>query len=156
MLAELLSEIQQGRLRTRVPWRFRSKTQIFAGLAMAGVMAAIVWGTLARLESPNATSPTDRARPSAPVHSGDSHTDDVYHVFPQLLSIGPGGESEFAAETTEIDADLDRLESYTAAGDAFLQSTGSPWQSDLESARRRLLRLENSPYPDAVLQGDNR
>ncbi|MCL4204427.1 MAG: serine/threonine protein kinase [Pirellulaceae bacterium] len=152
LLENLLADIQQGRLRSRVRRRLDAKQLALAGLLASGtVVAASLW-MIAWLGRPNSASPRAAAELARPMGPGDaSHGG----LIPHLLSFGPSEETDFAAAMTEALSVLDRLEKRADTGDSIRLPMISPWRSELQAVGRDLSRLENLVYPELAIRGEN-
>ncbi len=152
-LEELLAAIQQGRLPGRSRWRPGAKRRIVAVLLASGVVAASMLWLLAWFGWPDAAGPRTTLPPSRVVPSGHASGGDR---ISQLLSFGPGTTVDFAEATTEIRRELDRLEAPTDIGRAFEGPAVHPWHDEVQTVRRDLTRLQNTPFLELVPYGENR
>lgn len=150
-LAKLLSDLQQGRLRTRSALRSRSVFRIAGSIAAVGVaIAVIAWAaTWLRRTEPKPTDSNAKIEPreDTATYAGD--------FVSGLLSIGPNTEAEFTAAAGQIGSDLNRQEFFSDSKELYLQEMHSPWYRDSQAVRDAIGQLEQTPYLDSALQGVN-
>jgi hypothetical protein len=155
-LARLLSDLQQGRLRTRPARRTRSAVRLAGGIAAVGVTVALIaWAANWLRQTDSKPSTTGANRGAVAVPAVDSTGAFASDSVPGLLSIGPSTEAEFDAATGQLDSDLDRQESLSQKNDRYLQDMQSPWHRDSRAVRGAIGQLEQYPYLDSAPQGVN-